>query len=87
MGHALFSQDGFYREGFWEVVGHLLTFPELSLLGGGLLVLCSSSGPPVKTTHAYGYYGAWPGPAVSVNVHPLTVLLYCVGWVCHPCRR
>ena len=56
-------------------------------VGGGLLVLCSSSGPPVKTTHANGYYGAWPGPAVSVNVHPLTVLLYCVGWVWHPCRR
>ena len=30
--HALFSEDGCQREGFWEVVGHrclLLTFPEL----------------------------------------------------------
>ena len=30
--HALFSQDGCQRGGFWEVVGHvvrLLTFPEL----------------------------------------------------------
>ena len=30
--HALFSQDGCQREGFWEVVGHVvspLTFPEL----------------------------------------------------------
>ena len=30
--HALFSQDGCQREGFWEVVGMwclLLTFPEL----------------------------------------------------------
>ena len=25
-----------------------------------------------KTTHAYGYYGAWPGRAVSVSVLPLT---------------
>ena len=31
--HALFSQDGCQQEGFWEVVGHVvspLTFPELS---------------------------------------------------------
>ena len=30
--HALFSQCGYQREGFWEVVGHVgspLTFPEL----------------------------------------------------------
>ena len=26
-----------------------------------------------KTTHANGYYGAWPGWAVSVSVLPLTV--------------
>ena len=25
-----------------------------------------------KTTHAHGYYGAWPGWAVSVSVLPLT---------------
>ena len=25
-----------------------------------------------KTTHANGYYGAWPGWAVSVSVLPLT---------------
>ena len=25
-----------------------------------------------KTIHANGYYGAWPGWAVSVNVLPLT---------------
>ena len=44
--HALFSQDGCQRGGFWEVVGHvmsLLTFP----FGGGLLFLCSLPGPPV----------------------------------------
>ena len=27
--HALFSQDGCQREGFWEVVRHVVTFPEL----------------------------------------------------------
>ena len=26
-----------------------------------------------KTTHANGYYGAWPGWAVSVSVLPLTL--------------
>ena len=27
--HALFSQDGCQKEGFWEVVRHVVTFPEL----------------------------------------------------------
>ena len=27
-----------------------------------------------KTTHANGYYGAWPGWAVSISVLPLTVV-------------
>ena len=47
--HALFSQDGCQREGFWEVVAHV-AFPfDLSrtlLIGGGFLVLCSLAGPP-----------------------------------------
>lgn len=44
-------------------------------VGGGLLVLCSSLGPPViKTPHANGYCGAWPGWAASVTLLPLTVL-------------
>jgi len=29
--------------------------------------------PYRKTTHANGYYGAWPGWAVSINVLPLTI--------------
>ena len=48
--HALSSQDGCQREGFWEVVRHVVspfhlsrTFP----VGGGLLVPCSLPGPPV----------------------------------------
>ena len=48
--HALFSQDGCQREGFWEVVGHVVSPFDLSqtlLVGGGLLLLCSFPGPPV----------------------------------------
>ena len=48
--HALFSQDGCQREGFWEVVGHVVFPFVLSRtlpVGGGLLVPCSLPGPPV----------------------------------------
>ena len=48
--HTLFSQDGCQREGFWEVVGHVVSPFDLSrtlLLGGCLLVPCSLPGPPV----------------------------------------
>ena len=47
--HALFSQDGCQREGFWEVVGRVASPFDLSrtlLVGGGLLVPCSLPGPP-----------------------------------------
>ena len=42
--HALLSQDG-----FWEVVGHVVSPFDFSQtrLTGGLLVACSSLGPPV----------------------------------------
>jgi len=59
------------------VVGHGVSPFDLSrtlLVGGGLLVPCSLAGPPVcKTTHANGYYGAWPGWVVSFSVLPLTI--------------
>ena len=42
--HALFSQDGCQREGFWEVVGHVVSPFDLS---GTLPVPCSLPGPPV----------------------------------------
>ena len=48
--HTLFSRDGCQREGFWEVVRHVVSPFDLAwilLIGGGLLVLCSSPGPPV----------------------------------------
>ena len=49
-GGALFSQDEFQREGFWEVVRCVVSHFDLSQIlqvGGGLLVLCSLTGPPV----------------------------------------
>ena len=67
------------------MVGHVVSLFDLSPIlpvGGGLLVWCSLPGLPVvkqrKTTHAMvtmvpGYYGAWPGWAVSVSVLPLIV--------------
>jgi len=48
--HALFSQDGCQREGFWEVVGPVVSPFDLSQtlpVGGALLALCSLPGPPV----------------------------------------
>ena len=48
--HALFSQDGCQREGFWEVVGLVVSPFDLSRtlpVGGGLLVPCSLPGPLV----------------------------------------
>ena len=48
--HTLFSQDGCQREGFWEVVGQVVSPFDLSrtlLVGGGLLVPCSLPGPSV----------------------------------------
>ena len=47
---TLLNQDGRQREGFWEVVGHVVSPFDLSrtlLVGGGLLVLCSLPGLPV----------------------------------------
>ena len=52
--HALFSQNGCQREGFWEVVGHVVSPFDLSEtlpVGGGLLVPCSLPGLPVVKQH------------------------------------
>ena len=48
--HALFSQNGCQREGFWEVVRHVVSPLDISQtlpVGGGLLVSFSLPGPPV----------------------------------------
>ena len=48
--HALRSQDGCHREGFWEVVRYTVSPFDPSgafLVGGGLSVPCSLPGPPV----------------------------------------
>ena len=50
MVHSLFSQDGCQREGFWEVVGQMVSPFDLSrtlVVGGGLLVPSSLPGPTV----------------------------------------
>ena len=50
VAHSLLSQDGCQQEGFWEVVGHMVSPLDLSqtlLVGGGLLAPCSLLGPPV----------------------------------------
>ena len=50
VAHASLSQDGCQREGFWEVVGHVVSPFDLSgtlLVGGGLLVPYSLPGFPV----------------------------------------
>ena len=47
---ALFSQDGCQQEGFWEVVGHVVSPFDLSRtlpVSGRILVPCSLPGPPV----------------------------------------
>ena len=48
--YTLFSQDGWQREGFWEVGEQVVSPFDLSqtfLVGRGLLVPCSLPGPPV----------------------------------------
>ena len=48
--HALFSQDGCQREGFWEVGGQMVSPFDLSQtlpVDGGLLVPCSLPGSPI----------------------------------------
>ena len=48
--HALFSQDGCQRAGFWGVVRQVVSpfdFAQILLVGGSLLVPCCLPGPPV----------------------------------------
>ena len=51
LAHELLSQSGCPREGLWEVAGHVVSPFGLSRtppVGDGLLVPCSSLGPPVS---------------------------------------
>ena len=50
----------------------LLTFPELFQLVVAYLFSVPYQDLLSKTTHANGYYGAWPGWAVSISVLFLT---------------
>ena len=48
VAQALLIQDGCQQEGFWEVVGHVMSPFDLSQsLRVGLLAPCSLPGPPV----------------------------------------
>ena len=65
-GARLFSQDGCQQEGFWEVVGHVVSPFDLSRtlqVGGGLLVLCSLPGslPPLFLTQLMQMVTMVPG--------------------------
>ena len=59
----------------WTLGASFLLFPNSSgwwwLISSIFLIRISCH----KTTHANGYYGAWPGWAVSISVLPLTRLL------------
>ena len=57
------------------MVGHVVSPFEFSRtlpVGEGFLAVFFTRTSCLKTTHANGYYGAWPGWAVSVSVLPLT---------------
>ena len=85
VAHASLSQEGCKEGDSWKWTDTrclLLTFPQLL----GLLeaysvflirIFCH------KTTHANGYYGAWPGWVVSVSVLPLTESLSRQEMTCH----
>ena len=52
----------------------LLTFPEhLSRIRWLISSVFLSRTSCRKTIHANGYYGSWPGWAVSISVLPLTI--------------
>ena len=74
VAHTLLSQDS-CQQGFWEVVGYVvsfLSFPDSSgwwWLISSVFLTRTSCG---KVTHANGFYGAWSRWAVSVGGLPLT---------------
>ena len=69
--HTLFSQDGCQREGFWVVVGHMVSpfWPFLNSSGWWPLIssVFLTRTSCRKITHTNGYYGAWPEWTVSVK--------------------
>ena len=74
VAHVLLSQDGCQREGFWEVVGQVVSPFDLSrtlLVGGGLLVLYSlPESPVIKQLMQMVAMVPGPGWAVSISVLP-----------------
>ena len=86
--HTLFSQDGCQREGFWEVVGQLVSvsfWPFRNSSGWWRLIssLFLTRTSCHKTTHANGYYGFWPGWAgFSLCASPNKRMLPSFFWAC-----
>ena len=65
--------------GRWSDMWYLLLiFPELFYLLGFISFVFLTRISCFKTTHANGYYGAWPGWVVSISVLPLTKLGSCL---------
>ena len=80
VAHALLSQDGCQREGFWELVRHVVSPSDLSWslpVGGGLLFHVPYGPPVVKQLMQMVTWldSAWPGWVVSISVLPQTVTL------------
>ena len=73
--HVLLCRDGCQQEGFWEVVGHMASPFDLPVfVQWGLVSSVFLTGISYHIIgHTTGYYGSWPGGAVSASVFPLTV--------------
>ena len=81
---ALSSQDGCQREGFWEVVRHVMSPFDLSQtlpVGGGLLVPCSLPGPPV-IKQLMQMVTVVPGQGGRFLALPLASILFLVSVSC-----
>ena len=77
--HRSAKMDASERDsGKWTDTRCLLsTFPELFRLVVAYSCVFLIRISCHKTTHANGYYGAWPGWAVSISVLPLTLGTFC----------
>ena len=74
-GGACLVQPRWMREGFWEVVGHVVSPFDLSrtlAVVGDLIVLCSLPGPPVVTQRMQMVTMVPAGWVVPVSVLRLT---------------
>ena len=77
VAHTLLNQDGFQWGGFWDVGRtcgiSFWPFKNSSGWQGLVSSVFLTRTSCHKITHGNGYYGAWPGWAVSVSVSPRVV--------------